>query len=210
MTTIKETNRILNSLKQITEIGLKLTAVGGLIIGLWQISIQLSTQRKDKVMQLFLQQYEAGVSEIRSNLYRDFDLSKAYEVLQEKDTDTVKKNYKNFMIQFTKNNKDSYQQMLILTNFYNGIASCVESDLCEPKTAKALFETEGRNFFENYHPFFCDIQNRWKDELIEPYSVEFYNLKYKNETNKPWWLFLQQEQTEGFYDRFCSDTNYVL
>ena len=206
MTTIQETNRVLNSLKQITEIGLKLTAVGGLIIGLCQINIQLSTQRKDKVMQLFLQQYEAGVSEIRSNLYRKYDLSEAYEVLQEKDSDTVKKNYKNFMIKFTKNNKDSYQQMLILTNFYNGIASCVESNLCEPNTAAALFKTEGRNFFANYHPFFCDIQNRWKDELIEPDSVEFYNLKYQSETNNPWWLFFRQEQTEDFYDRFCSDT----
>lgn len=184
-------NNFLSHFKEIAEISLKFATIGGLIIGLSQITIQLSTQRKDKVMQLFLKQYEedAKISKIRSDLYRDFDFSKAHEILDETNDNTLKDEYEKFIRTFTKEDKDRYQKLLILTNFYNGIASCVESKLCQKETAKVLFQKEGKNFFQNYYPFFCHLNNRWEDELIERDSVEFYNLLYENKT---------------FYENFCS------
>lgn len=184
---IPEPNSFLKSFKEITQIGLMFTAVGGLIISLWQIPIQLSTHRKDKVMELFLKQYEVKISEIRSGLYRDYNLSGAYEILKDKDKATLKKEYEEFMIKFSKNGKegkDKYKNMLILANFYNGIASCVESDLCDQKTGEVLFKTEGRVFFENYYPFFCDQEIKWHDKLVESDSINFYDLKYPKNKSK--------------------------
>ena len=196
----KEKNDFLRFLKELAEIALKFATAGGLIIGLSQIHIQLNTlttQKKDKVMQLFFKQYEEedNISKIRSNLYSDFDSSGAYEMLKElekEDTDTAKREYANFINRFI--NEDSntrYQEMLLLTNFYNSIASCVEFNLCDRKTAEVLFQVEGKTFFENYHPFFCTIDEKWNDKLLQYKSVKFYNLYYKN-------------GTKSFYELFCN------
>ncbi len=194
-------------------------------MGLYQINLQLSVQRKDKVMQLFLKQYEdkANISEIRNNFYRDFDRSNAREVLvknqkeynnelnniktknkqeinkrkekiDEEYEKKIKKEYKEFVINFIiKENNDRYKNLLILTDFYNGIASCVESGLCDEKVAKNLFKDEGARFFKNYNPIFCHFKTRWKDSLIKGDSAKFYEIKKMSDRIEKECRFLLEE-----------------
>lgn len=174
---IKETIEIS---KTITEIGICITTVIALIMGGIEFKNQLRTQKEEKVMQLLLKQYEEelNISKIRSSLHRDFDLSNAREILGKKVNDDIaRKNYRDFMEKFIIDNKDRYENVLVLTDFYNSIASCVESKLCDKNIAVNLFQQEGNDFFGNYSPFFCYQNSEWGNTLIKEYSLDFYSTK---------------------------------
>lgn len=138
---------------------------------------QKNLQQKDRVLQLALKKYEEdeSINEIRSSLYRDYDLSS-----MNFHKTPSKKNHQESVVKFIKSNEDRYQKILTLTNFYNDVALCVESELCDKDTAEKVFKKEGNLFLGNYLPFFCYTEYKWKDDLVKNVSKEFYDFDYVN------------------------------
>ena len=207
-----------NGIEKTVDLITKIGTIGAGIFAVVQLNSQLNMQRKDQNMQLFIKQYEdeKNIGEIRSNLYNNFDLSNAYNILTEEVF--AKEKYQGFIIkEFAENNteesQDRYQKILILANYYNGIASCVESNLCDKETAKVLFKTEGSLFFKNYYPFFCHLNQRWQDRMVTLESIEFYGLEYepeKDEAKKDFFplnLFFPP-QKKSYYEYVCRTQLY--
>ena len=175
--------RAIESFKSIAEISIAVTAFLGLTLGIVELSHQRKIQQKEQVMKLFLKQYEGeqNIIGIRNDLYQDLGINKADKVLkilknEEKNQDVMINEYENFMREFT---IDRAKKLLILTDFYNGIASCVESELCDREAAIPLFQRQGEVFFENYYPFFCHLYDQWEDKVIQEDSVKFYRFDYE-------------------------------
>lgn len=195
---VEDKRKILKFVSEKLHINVKCAIVAGLF-GLSQvageINVQKVTHQKEQVMQLALKQYEESesINKIRGSLYRDFSSDKAHEILISPDNN-VKEKFKSHVIKITKENPVKYQNVMILTNYYNSIASCVASQLCDRETAERLFHDQGSTFFKNYWPLFCDIDEKWKDRLIENDSSVFYTFG-KHGTKK------------DYYEALCKSKN---
>jgi hypothetical protein len=67
--------------------------------------------------------------------------------------------------------------------FYNGLAVCVNSGLCDSETACSGFNADIRVYFENYGPYFSKYQNDYQHDALRP--VREMMEQYCDE--RPWW-----------------------
>ena len=161
--------------KNTITVGLIVGIIPSWIAGSMNLGHNRQIQREAKTIEFSTIKHEkdSTIGEAINDLNIDFDLSEAREILKNGKVEE----YTDFTKSFTLNDKDRYKKMLNITDYYNSIASCVESQLCDSDIATNLFKTEGANFFQNYYPFFCHFLDRWEDSLIKDNSVEFYGIK---------------------------------
>lgn len=60
-----------------------------------------------------------------------------------------------------------------LFRFYERVVICVESQVCDAKSARAFFLRDGKTFFRQYYPYVCGMRSRWNDPTIWA-SVQMY------------------------------------
>ncbi|MGK7945883.1 MAG: hypothetical protein AB4058_15580 [Microcystaceae cyanobacterium] len=79
--------------------------------------------------------------------------------------------YHNFVIKFTKENQEEVE---IIGDFFEKLASCVASNLCDQETALKLFGSQGKDYFVRFYPYYCQKQQKWQDPRIGTLFEEVY------------------------------------
>jgi len=67
-----------------------------------------------------------------------------------------------------------------LMDFFQGVAKCVKSNLCEEALANYYFGKDGKTIFRQFYPFICHIRKRREDDTKFSEFEEIFNpLTYK-------------------------------
>jgi hypothetical protein len=171
-------------LKKNLEIGVSLaTIIGsivtpvGLIYTVNQYINQQKTWREEKTLELYKTQLGEPLlaNRISLNVFYDPVERKNYLSAIEKS----KKDPKS-LEKFTKTfSKKKEKQILTLTNFYEGIVNCVDTNICDKETTKSLFDKDIKEFVVLFGPFFCQLRQDLEDDTIALKLEEFYGSKKK-------------------------------
>jgi len=65
----------------------------------------------------------------------------------------------------------------VLVDFYDQVTTCVENDLCDKKTACAIFKEPITSLASNYHGLFDEWQKNWGENLAAKSNGYFSNKK---------------------------------
>lgn len=84
------------------------------------------------------------------------------------------KAYQEFVIALVKKEEITSEVNNIM-NFYERIAICVNSGLCNKKIIDDFFIKNGRTFFRKYYPYVCLLRERWNDESIWKNIESYFN-----------------------------------
>jgi hypothetical protein len=87
--------------------------------------------------------------------------------------------YHQFVIQFRTENQEDFK---LLGDFFEELASCVDSDLCDEETALKLFGSQGKDYFVRFYPYYCQKQQKWQDKTIGTLFEKVYYINKKEGT----------------------------
>lgn len=62
-----------------------------------------------------------------------------------------------------------------IMDFFERVATCVNSDLCDKQIIDKFFKKSGRTFFRKYYPYVCNLRNKWQDNSIWSNTEVYFN-----------------------------------
>lgn len=76
--------------------------------------------------------------------------------------------------------QDQYVDIISLKDFFEQVATCVKSNLCDEDVTRALFGKEAQEFFEINYDLFCLERNKYKDKDMGEILQKFVQKANKN------------------------------
>jgi hypothetical protein len=173
-------------LKEKIEIGVSMaTIIGsivtpvGLIYTVNQYISQQKTWREEKTLDLYKVQLGEPLLANRVSLNVFYDSVERKKYLSAIKDFTSKKDPKSIE-RFTETFSQSKEKnILALTNFYEGIVNCVDTNVCDEATTRSLFKKDIKEFVVLFGPFFCQLRQDLKDNTIAEKLEKFYGAKKK-------------------------------
>ncbi|GFE71062.1 hypothetical protein [Chroococcus sp. FPU101] len=150
-----------------------ITSMGFIPAGLYTLheyNKQQQNRREDRTLELHAKQFEEPLSAIHSDL--NFVFSHPNVKPQDVNIEEIKK----YNFEFRKD-IDKFKKMMILLEYYEGVAKCVKIKNCEENTTKALFKEDVRNFIVWFSPLLCDLRKKSLEPDIASDLEEFVKPK---------------------------------
>lgn len=170
--------------KQVLPYATLLSILSATVTYIGQDISQRQLRKADRVLEFYSAQFSTDKSEIGKHIQElNYKYSSATEQLKAflasgSEKEINKKYYYFIMNYFVSPTEEleaeNFKKIMAVKDFYESIANCVETGLCDESNARALFGREGRNFFALFHPFFCDLRTRTNDDSIAQKLEEFY------------------------------------
>lgn len=169
----------------VTTIG-SMLAPGAVIFGggytLLEYNDKQKTWHEERALELYKKQLEDPLLEhrIALDVFYDRKWREKYLIAVKGNRSDNSTLLKNFTDDFSKNKS---KEILILTNFYEGVVDCVTTKICDELTTRSLFEDDIKEFVLLFTPFFCQLRQDLKDDTIASKLVTFYPAK-KNDSKE--------------------------
>lgn len=157
-----------------------ITAIGFIPAGVYTAQQYLEEQqarRVDKTLEFYTKQLDDKLLESRKALDVFYHLDLRQEYLEaisisKKNNDDEKK--REFIAKLSKQNSE---HIMILEKFYEGVAKCTKTNICDQETAEELFKQDIQDFVVIFGPFLCTLRKDLKDPTIAKELTDFYGSK---------------------------------
>ena len=155
------------------------SVLSGGVFALVQYFDAKAKERVERTMASFTQFSEPALRQQRILLQRSWDTMNPQIVrvltAQGKRQDEINRDYDRLVRASIAGNGDIQSAVIGVMEFLEGVAVCVQHELCDAPSARALFGRDGKTFFRQYYPYLCELRAKWRDPSIGLKLEEFFN-----------------------------------
>ena len=173
----------LQNVKIVSDMAVAWLAVAGLLIaGLFALVQYLEVKTKQAVDQSF-RFHSIGWSD---PLYKEqTTVNKAWSEISlsvvkvladtSKPIKQVREEYDLLIIKTVHRKPELENAVDALIDYYDAVATCASTKLCDSDTLKSLLGRDGTRFFHQFSPYICELRTQWRDPTIALATEKYFN-----------------------------------
>jgi len=96
------------------------------------------------------------------------------KALKGRDKQEIANRYSNYVLALIKEGGLEFPLDYIMV-FYERVATCVNTKLCDKDTADIFFKKRGMVFFQKYYPYVCNLRAKWNDPAVGTILEGYFN-----------------------------------
>lgn len=176
MSFIKKIIKRKNTISAISSVVTTTSIILGGFYTIFQYDNYQHEKKVNRVLEYSEKFSEQKLSQAWNNVNNDY-YHKFAEVETLLSKETFVHDYHEFVIELEKKNNKDLEQ---LGDFFENLANCVDSNLCDKTVANQLFGRKAKEYYRRFYPRYCQKQKFWRDETIGSILEEVYNADKKN------------------------------
>lgn len=174
---LKSPDKIVSFIKIAETLAALTTCLGfisGAVYTVQQYHQEQQNRRLDKTLEFYTKQFDDKLLESREKLDVLYDLKSRSEYLAGIKESQENKNSKKREEFIYEKSKQEARHIMSLQKFYQGVAICTKTKICDETTAQELFREDIQEFVVKFGPFFCKLREDVKDPKIVEDLIDFY------------------------------------